>query len=82
MTSPAPLTLYTREDCHLCEQAARMLQAAGLECREVDVDADPELAARYGLAVPVVRRADTGAELHYPFDEAALSGFARQSNPQ
>lgn len=77
MTSPAPLVLYTREDCHLCEQAVRMLHQAGLVWREIDVDADPELEARYGLLVPVVRRTDTGAELQYPFDEAALSGFGR-----
>jgi hypothetical protein len=59
LTSPQePLVLYVREDCPLCDQFAIEL---GLELdgamdliRFVDVDADPELATRYGLRVPVL----------------------------
>lgn len=50
--------LYTREGCHLCDDALealeRVRQLAPFELQIIDVDSDPLLAARYGLEVPVV----------------------------
>jgi glutaredoxin len=50
--------LYTRAGCHLCQDAEAVLVRARadtpFELRLVDVDADPELADRYGVRVPVV----------------------------
>ena len=50
--------LYTRQGCHLCAVAERQLERArrrhGFRLEAVDVDHDAELAARYGLQVPVV----------------------------
>jgi glutaredoxin len=59
VTGSAPrLQLLTRADCHLCENAASVLEQvaaeAGLTVTAVDVDADPELQAEYGDRVPVV----------------------------
>jgi len=58
MSGPIPVTLYTREGCHLCEEARAAILRGGeglaIELREVDVDGDPELAARFGEEVPVV----------------------------
>ncbi len=52
------LTLYTRADCHLCEEAKATLQPLlaefGISLREVDVDTDPELRTRFGEEVPVL----------------------------
>ncbi|HKE99235.1 MAG TPA: glutaredoxin family protein [Actinomycetes bacterium] len=52
------VTLYTRGGCHLCEDAEAVLErvraGVAFELRAVDVDADPELARRYGVRVPVV----------------------------
>jgi glutaredoxin len=54
------VTVYSREDCHLCEEALETIErvASGVErhveIREVDVDDDPELAAEYGERVPYV----------------------------
>ena len=52
------LTLYTRAECHLCEEAKRelapLLREFGLALEEVDVDTDPELKARFGDEVPVL----------------------------
>jgi glutaredoxin len=52
------VTLYTRAGCHLCEDAEAVLRAAmeraPFELTLVDVDADPALAERYGVRVPVV----------------------------
>jgi len=55
---PRRVTLYTRAGCHLCETAAAVLAAererSPFTLEVVDVDADPELAGRYGMRVPVV----------------------------
>ncbi|MBI4467663.1 MAG: glutaredoxin family protein [Acidobacteria bacterium] len=52
------LTLYTRAGCHLCEEAKAQLQPLlrefGLTLREVDVDTNGELQARFGEEVPVL----------------------------
>jgi len=52
------LTLYTRQRCHLCEEAkaalAPVLMEFGVALREIDVDADPALAGRFGEQVPVL----------------------------
>jgi glutaredoxin len=54
------VTVYSREDCHLCEEALETIErvASGVErhveIREVDVDDDPELANEYGERVPYV----------------------------
>ncbi|HEX8071011.1 MAG TPA: glutaredoxin family protein [Pyrinomonadaceae bacterium] len=55
----AQVTLYTRPGCHLCDEAKREILAAGCaegyNLAEVNIDADPDLAARYGWDIPVVR---------------------------
>jgi glutaredoxin len=48
------IVLYSREGCHLCELAARVLSRHGLAFEVVDIDADPQLRARYDACVPVV----------------------------
>ena len=51
--------LLSRNDCHLCDVAKGRIRSAGRRVRfrleTVDVDSDPELAARYGERVPVVQ---------------------------
>ena len=52
------VTLYTRQDCHLCEQTKQMLlelkQEIPLEIKEIDIDLDPALQKKYFSEVPVV----------------------------
>ena len=58
--APVPVTVYSREHCHLCEEAVATLEdaAAAVEVpvaiEEVDVDADPQLREAYGDRVPYV----------------------------
>ncbi|RLQ22931.1 glutaredoxin family protein [Seongchinamella sediminis] len=68
------LTLFGTSACHLCERAAALLQAAGVDFEEVDISESDDLFARYGVTIPVLRRAD-GEELNWPFDEEALARF-------
>jgi glutathione S-transferase len=77
MKIPQPLILYSRADCHLCDQVIMMLDGAGIHWRPVDVDGNSALLERYGPRIPVLRRPDTGGELFYPFDEQLLEEFAR-----
>jgi glutaredoxin len=50
--------MYTRQGCHLCEEAWQQLEAArrryGFALAQADVDADPQLQRDYGDCVPVV----------------------------
>ena len=48
------VVLYTRKGCHLCDDAAALLRRHGLAPREIDIDADPALVARFTNCVPVV----------------------------
>jgi glutaredoxin len=52
------VVMYSRPGCHLCDEAWELLERYqaqhGFRLDKVDVDADPELKARYGDWVPVV----------------------------
>lgn len=52
---PPEIVLYTRPGCHLCEVAKAEIRTAfpRVCIREVDVDSDAALAARYGEELPV-----------------------------
>jgi hypothetical protein len=70
------LTLYQRDDCHLCDLAlAELARAKAPEFDSAFVDDDAELEARYGERVPVLRDQDSGEEIGWPFDAAVLSLF-------
>jgi len=71
----AALTLYGTSFCHLCDDAVTVLQTAGVSALWVDVADDDALTERYGVRIPLLRRAD-GAELGWPFDAAAVRRFA------
>ena len=65
MPGDRELVLYSRAYCHLCHEMEALVRGLlpefGLTLRVVDVDADPELEARYNELVPVLERA--GREL-------------------
>jgi hypothetical protein len=46
--------LYTRQHCHLCDQARQVLLEHGLTPRQVDIDSDEQLRALFDTCVPVV----------------------------
>jgi 4a-hydroxytetrahydrobiopterin dehydratase len=48
------VTLYTRRECPLCDEAKAALRAAGFTPTEVDIDRDPDLRRRYTDDVPVI----------------------------
>jgi len=52
------LILYTRGGCGLCDDMKAELVRRGYRVREVDIDQDAALVAKYGWDVPVVVRQD------------------------
>lgn len=52
------VVVYSREGCHLCDVVKETLKQlegeADFQWREVDIDGDAELRARYNDEVPVV----------------------------
>lgn len=59
-TDPANVVVYTREGCHLCDDAIETVERVAdsvsrpVDIETVDVDADPDLRERYGERVPYV----------------------------
>ena len=53
---PPRFELVTRRGCHLCDEMAAELEAAGLDYTSVDVDASERLRERFGEVVPVLLR--------------------------
>ena len=56
------VTLYTRSDCGLCDEALALLvelsSRLDFTISERDIDADPELTARFNDVIPVVAVGD------------------------
>jgi glutaredoxin len=46
--------LYTRDGCHLCDDALATLKQHGLEPVCIDIDNDPALRDKFDSCVPVV----------------------------
>ena len=55
---PAPLTLYWRDGCHLCEDMettlSELISADRYRLKRIDIDQDPALQTRYNADVPVL----------------------------
>ncbi|KDS90499.1 thioredoxin [Halorubrum saccharovorum] len=72
-----PVTVYTREDCSLCEVARETIEEVSadldvaIDLDMVDVDEDPELAEEYGERVPYVL-VDGHPAFKYEVDEREL----------
>jgi glutaredoxin len=57
MTVLHTVTVYTRQGCHLCDDAIAVVRnvATGRARIElIDIDADPDLVERYTVRVPVI----------------------------
>ena len=48
------IVLYTRRDCHLCDDAKQILVQHQLTPVEVDIDEDDKLAKEFNHCVPVI----------------------------
>lgn len=77
MSDLVPVTVYARENCHLCEDALSTTKevADGVDnsvaVKTVDVDNDSDLRERYGDRVPYVL-VDGRPAFKFRVDEADL----------
>jgi glutaredoxin-related protein len=72
------LNLYTTLGCHLCDEAAAMvnkLEALDLEMALVEISESEALLESYGVRIPVLKFQDGITELAWPFTDKELSAF-------
>ena len=69
--------LVTREGCHLCDEMAAELEAAGVDFGTLDVDEHPDLRVRFSDVVPVLLR-DGRPVAKIRVDAAMLSRLVRR----
>jgi glutaredoxin len=70
------VVIYTREGCHLCEEAHKVLCEFGIIPTLVDIDADPGLRERFDTCVPVVE-IDSQIRFRGRVDRMLLSRIVR-----
>lgn len=57
MAAHHTVTVYTRQGCHLCDEAiavVRLVADGRADVELIDIDADPLLTERYTVRVPVI----------------------------
>ena len=70
------LYFYTTSGCHLCEQAAVLLNGLdNIQIKVCDISDSESLVEQYGIRIPVLLRDDTKEELGWPFDKERLEQF-------
>ena len=76
------LYFYTTSSCHLCDLAEDMLRQlplkTAIEVEVVDIIESEQLMTDYAERIPVLRFADSGIELGWPFDTEELRSFLEQ----
>ena len=65
MTNSRHLILYSRQDCHLCDQAQALIEqviaGSDWQLEKVDIDSDPQLTELYRFTIPVLARVNAEA---------------------
>ena len=68
MPAKVKVIIYSKPDCHLCEEAKAMIRAAGCSdlftIEEINIETDTELLARYRYEIPVIMIDGTEAFRH------------------
>ena len=76
MPAATRIVVYSKPDCHLCEDAMEVLRRLqgelGFELAEIDITSDDELHRAYFDRIPVIAAADGEELCEYFVDEAAL----------
>ena len=72
----AELLLFSRADCHLCDQAEALVNSLLVgtpwQLKKVDIDNDPILKQRYQTIIPVLLRCDNQQALNWPFPQSRV----------
>ncbi|MDG2035449.1 MAG: glutaredoxin family protein [Pseudomonadales bacterium] len=83
MTASRQLVLYSRQECHLCDQAQALIEqvisGSDWQLEKVDIDSDPKLTELYRYSIPVLARVE-GAEttaLNWPFPPSRIKDLLK-----
>jgi len=75
------LVLFGTSGCHLCEQAAAIIEACladgcqRIPVESIDIAEQEPWQERYALRIPVLYHPESATELAWPFDEIAVRQF-------
>jgi glutaredoxin len=83
MPAKVKVIIYSKPDCHLCEEAKAMIRAAGCSdlftIEEINIETDTELLARYRYEIPVIMIDGTEAFRHRLRSEEFRAQIAERS---
>lgn len=51
---PLQAVVYSRRQCHLCEEAIHLLRGHGVKLEIIDIDSDESLRDKFDQCVPVI----------------------------
>jgi len=77
------LTVYSRPECHLCEQMVAELEplvAGKARVKLVDISEDAKLSRRFGLQIPVLMHEDEELS-RYRLDSGRIAEFIARQRP-
>jgi hypothetical protein len=77
------LTVYSRPDCHLCDELVAELEplvVGRARIDIVDISDDERLAKRFGLLIPVLMHGDEELS-RYRLDRSRLTEFIDRQSP-
>lgn len=81
------IILFATDACHLCDEAKEIITDYLRDIQEdygfsvTEIATSELLMVRYGIRIPVVRVAETGAELDWPFNKNGLDELLKAKNP-
>ena len=79
------ITIYSKKDCHLCEEAKQVLKRFvdeySLEIEEIDINTDKDLFEKYQFEIPVIFLNDRKL-FKYRIDEQKLRKAIQSSVTQ
>lgn len=83
MSAKRQIILYSRQDCHLCDQAQALIEqvisGSDWQLEKVDIDSDPKLTELYRYFIPVLARIE-GTEtttLNWPFPPSRIKDLLK-----
>jgi 4a-hydroxytetrahydrobiopterin dehydratase len=76
------VTLYTKPNCHLCDEAKAAIRRSGVEVdlQEVDIESDADLLHRFRDDIPVIY-VDGEEAFRHRVDPAAFAAYVRDGAP-
>ncbi|MDB2410428.1 glutaredoxin family protein [Pseudomonadales bacterium] len=83
MSAKRQIILYSRLDCHLCDQAQALIEqvisGSDWQLEKVDIDSDPKLTELYRYSIPVLARIEDTetTALNWPFPPSRIKDLLK-----